>query len=443
MDPITHTKTKTTSGKSTPARTHAKKGKACSLHDLGPVVPADKPAHSDAMIKRALAVIRSHLGMDVAYVSQFEADRTVFRVVDAPGLEHLVKPGDSRPLEEVYCTHILEGRLPQLMPDTAAEPVAAAMPITRAIPVGKHVCVPIRMPDGSIYGMFCCFGFSADPSLRERDLQTLRAFADLAGFEIARDVAAAKAANDKEYRIRKAIDNKEISTLYQPIWRLENPRPLGFECLSRFSAAPGHSPQSWFAEAAEVGLGAQLELAAAELGLAVLSRLPPDMYLSVNVAPQTILDSDFPALLRGKPVGRIVLEITEHAHVRDYDRLLGILGPLRRRGMRVAVDDAGAGYASLQHILLIQPDLIKLDVALTRHIDLDPARKALASALVSFARDTGSRIIAEGVETASELSTLRAIGIAKAQGYFLGRPMAFDEAMRMIERGKRAVSRVA
>jgi EAL domain-containing protein (putative c-di-GMP-specific phosphodiesterase class I) len=175
----------------------------------------------------------------------------------------------------------------------------------------------------------------------------------------------------------------------------------------------------------------------------VLSRLPPDMYLSVNVAPQTILDSDFPALLRGKPVDRIVLEITEHAHVRDYDRLLGILGPLRRRGMRVAVDDAGAGYASLQHILLIQPDLIKLDVALTRHIDLDPARKALASALVSFARDTGSRIIAEGVETASELSTLRAIGIAKAQGYFLGRPMAFDEAMRMIERGKRAVSRVA
>jgi EAL domain-containing protein (putative c-di-GMP-specific phosphodiesterase class I) len=452
VDTITQTKTtsarttsakkalgKTTSEKS--AKTCAKKAKAASLDDL--VVPAARPVHSEALIKRALAAIRTHLGMDVSYVSQFEADRTILRVVDAPGLEHLVKQGDSRPLDEVCCPHVLEGGLPQLMPDTPAEPVTKAMPITQAIPVGKHVCVPIRMPDGSTYGMFCCFGFSADPSLRERDLQTLRAFADLAGFEIARDVAAAKAANDKEYRIRKAIDNKEISTLYQPIWRLENPRPLGFECLSRFSAAPGHSPQCWFAEAAEVGLGAQLELAAAELGLAVLHRLPPDMYLSVNVAPQTILDSDFPTLLQDKPVGRIVLEITEHTHVRDYDRLLDILAPLRRRGMRVAVDDAGAGYASLQHILLIQPDLIKLDVALTRHVDLDPARKALASALVSFARDTGSRIIAEGVETASELSTLRAIGIAKAQGYFLGRPMVFDAAMRMIERGQRVVGRVA
>src|ERR1700733_16168386 len=101
------------------------------------------------------------------------------------------------------------------------------------------------------------------------------------------------------------------------------------------------------------------------------------MYLSVNVAPKTILDSDFPALLRGKPVSRIVLEITEHAHVRDYDRLLGILGPLRRRGMRVAVDDAGAGYASLQHILLIRPDLITLGLALARHLDLVRARGAL------------------------------------------------------------------
>ena len=112
----------------------------------------------------------------------------------------------------------------------------------------------------------------------------LKAFADLAAFEIARDLATAKAAEEKEYRIRKVIDDKEISTLYQPIWRLENPRPLGFECLSRFSAAPNHSPQGWFAEAAEVGLGASLELAAAERGLAVLDRMPPDIYLAVNLS---------------------------------------------------------------------------------------------------------------------------------------------------------------
>ena len=97
--------------------------------------------HSDELIARALAAIRAHLGMDVSYVSQFDGDRTIFRVVDAPGLEHVIKPGDSRPLDDVYCRHILEGRLPQLMPDTAAEPVAVAMPITQAIPIGKHVGV--------------------------------------------------------------------------------------------------------------------------------------------------------------------------------------------------------------------------------------------------------------------------------------------------------------
>jgi GAF domain-containing protein len=100
------------------------------------------------------------------------------------------------------------------MPDTAAEPAAAAMPITRAMPIGKYIGVPIQLPDGSIYGMFCCLGAEADRSLRERDLQMLKAFADLAAFEIARDVAAAKSANDKERRIRKTIVNKEISTFY-------------------------------------------------------------------------------------------------------------------------------------------------------------------------------------------------------------------------------------
>jgi EAL domain-containing protein (putative c-di-GMP-specific phosphodiesterase class I) len=146
------------------------------------------------------------------------------------------------------------------------------------------------------------------------------------------------------------------------------------------------------------------------------------------------LGADLLDLLSGLPAERIVLEITEHAHVEDYDALLCALEPLRKNGVRLAVDDAGAGYSGLQHILQIRPDFIKLDMALTRHIDLDPARRALASALVAFARDTGSRIIAEGVETASELNTLRGIGIEKAQGYFLGRPMPIGDAVKLLRR---------
>jgi EAL domain-containing protein (putative c-di-GMP-specific phosphodiesterase class I) len=140
---------------------------------------------------------------------------------------------------------------------------------------------------------------------------------------------------------------------------------------------------------------------------------------------------------------QIVLEITEHAHVKDYDHLLLALQPYRSRGIRLAVDDAGAGYSSLQHILQIRPDFIKLDAALTRHIDLDPARKALALALVAFARDTGSWIVAEGVETSSELKTLRSIGIDRAQGYFLGRPTPFRHAAKLIDRHMPAANRAA
>ena len=154
------------------------------------------------------------------------------------------------------------------------------------------------------------------------------------------------------------------------------------------------------------------------------------------------MGADLLDLLSGLPAERIVLEITEHAHVEDYDALLCALEPLRKNGVRLAVDDAGAGYSGLQHILQIRPDFIKLDMALTRHIDLDPARKALASALVAFARDTGSRIIAEGVETASELDTLRGIGIEKAQGYFLGRPTPIGDAVKLLQR-QTAAQRVA
>jgi hypothetical protein len=195
---------------------------------------------SNDVVKRFLQAIRAHLGMEVAYVSEFVGDQAVFRQVDAPGLENMIKVGDSQSLDDIYCRRILEGRLPQLMPDTSAEPVAMAMalPITQAIPVGKHVSVPIRLRDGSVYGMFCCLGFKADRSLHERDLQVMKVFADLTAFEISRDQEASKAAKEKEDRIRTVIEREQMTIVYQPIWKLGNSRPVGFECLARFASEP-------------------------------------------------------------------------------------------------------------------------------------------------------------------------------------------------------------
>src|ERR1700691_2139821 len=256
------------------------------------IASANQTSPSSGLVGRALHAIRSHLGMEVAYVSEFVGDRTIFREVDAPGLESVIKVGDSYSLDDVYCRHTLEGRLPELIPDTADQPVAVAMPITQATPIGKHMSVPIRLPDGSVYGMFCCVGFKADRSLHERDLQMMKVFADLAAFEISRELETATAVKEKQERIKTVIEKQQFSTVYQPIWRLDNVRPVGFESLSRFAAAPTRSPDKWFAEAAEAGLSTPLELAAVRLGLSALESLPSDIYVAVNVSPQTILSGD-------------------------------------------------------------------------------------------------------------------------------------------------------
>ncbi len=397
-----------------------------------------EPGEGASVVQRALAAIRAHLGMDIAYISQFVGDEMILREVDAPGQAALAKVGDAHSLNDTYCRDILAGRLPQLMPNTAAEPRAAAMPITAGLPIGRHMSVPVRLADGSDYGMFCCLGFSPDESLHERDLSMLRAFADLAAFEINRDVEVSRATNEARSRISAVMGEQLFSIVYQPIVDLHTGRPIGLECLSRFHSG---APDGWFAEATDVGLGVALELAAIDKALSALPQFPEDIYLAVNASPDTILSGGLAAIMRDLPGYRLVVEVTEHATVDDYDALRAALKPLRDRGVSVAVDDAGAGYSSLRHILSLEPDLIKLDMSLTRNICIDPARKALAAALISFARETGSRIIAEGVETAAELATLQSLGVDKAQGYFLGRPMALDAALRLFSaRGATAVA---
>lgn len=383
---------------------------------------------SETPIGRALKAVRAHLGMEVAYVSEFMGDRTVFREVDAPGLEALIKVGDSQSLNDVYCRHILAGRLPSLMPDTSAVPFARALPITAGVPIGKHMSIPLRMADGTVYGMFCCLGPAPDASLNPRDLNTMNVFAEFAAFELQREFEVRRVAAEKLRRISDALEAEQLSIAYQPIYCLRTERHLGFECLARFETEPYRTPDVWFKEAGEIDRGPFLELAVVTSALAGLSALPGHVYLAVNTSPDTIMSSEFVDTFNGIPLDRIVLEITEHAHVNDYASLLEVIAPLRRQGMRLAVDDAGSGYSSLQHILQLQPDVIKLDISLTSNIDQDRSRRALAAALIAFAGATDCKIVAEGVETATELQVLKGLGVHMGQGYFLGRPMPLAAA---------------
>lgn len=226
---------------------------------------------------------------------------------------------------------------------------------------------------------------------------------------------------ERERQLRRVLDSHRINIVFQPIIDLRSNRIEGFEALARFSGEPPRPPNEWFADAAELGLGEELELLAVQSAIAKLHQVPNDTYLSVNVAPRTAVDSYLAAAI--SPVAeRIVVELTEHTAVSEYDVLLTAVQTLRELGARIAIDDAGSGYASLQHILLLRPDIIKLDIGLTRGIHSDPARRALGVALVQFGRDIGADITAEGIEETGELDTLKHLGASAGQGFLLGRP---------------------
>jgi len=222
--------------------------------------------------------------------------------------------------------------------------------------------------------------------------------------------------------VRGLIEGGDVSMVFQPIVDLRSLAMVGAEALARFGGNPPRPPNLWFEEAALVGMRVELELATARAALLGRTRLPEGVWLAVNISPATAVSGAFPALLAEVALEGVVFEISEHARVSDYDGLKGVLAGVRSRGARLAIDDAGAGFASLQHILRLSPDFIKLDMALVRGVDSDPARRALASALTSFGNEIGAVLIAEGIETAGELDTLRGLGIRFGQGYYLGRP---------------------
>ncbi|QTE30222.1 EAL domain-containing response regulator [Pengzhenrongella sicca] len=221
-------------------------------------------------------------------------------------------------------------------------------------------------------------------------------------------------------RVETVIQDGSITPVFQRVAELGTRATVGHEALARFARPHEHGPAGWFRDAFTVGHGIELELDAVTRALPFLDD-DAGTFLAVNMAPATVLQ-----LRRGdledRPVDRIVIELTEHAPVEDYAAVRRALASMRADGLRLAVDDVGSGYAGFQHILALEPDIIKLDISLINGIERSRMQRALASALVAFATDIAAVVIAEGVETAAELEVLGDIGVPWGQGYFLGRP---------------------
>jgi EAL domain-containing protein (putative c-di-GMP-specific phosphodiesterase class I) len=223
--------------------------------------------------------------------------------------------------------------------------------------------------------------------------------------------------------IRSIIATAAFATVFQPIVELESLTTVGYEALTRF--ADGTPPDVRFVQASVSGLGLELEAATLEAAFRASEALPANVLLNLNVSPALVL--------AGEPLGGLlrqwgwqtILELTEHTAVDDYGALraaIARLGP----SVRLAIDDAGAGFASFRHILELAPQFVKLDRAIIAGLDADPARQAFVAGMRHFAVTTGCGLIAEGIETAAELETLRALGISLGQGYLLGRPEAAE-----------------
>ena len=260
------------------------------------------------MLAETLHAVRTHLAMDVAFISEFRGGSRVFRYLDGNFVPLQLAIDACDPLEDSYCQRVLDGRLPELIQDAALLPEALAMPVTKALPVGAHLSVPLRFSDGRLYGTFCCFSTMPDGSLNERDLNTLRLFAEFAARLLERHARSELLFTEKVNRIRSVLERHAYSVVYQPIVHLLENRIVGYEALARFSATPVRSPDLWFAEADSVGLQPELETALIEEALKALAFLPEHVYMSLNVSPTTVLTGALSAVLADQPLDRLLLE---------------------------------------------------------------------------------------------------------------------------------------
>lgn len=220
---------------------------------------------------------------------------------------------------------------------------------------------------------------------------------------------------------RLLTEPARLHMAFQPIVDLRRGVVVGYEALARVPGTPKATPDVWFAAAARHGVADELEALAVRAALSARPALPRNCYLSVNVSPALVGSPHVRAALGGD-LGGVVLELTEHAPVDDYDALAAGLSGLRAAGALLAVDDAGTGYAGLAHILALRPDVVKLDRTLIAGLDLDEAKTVLVSTLGDFAGQIDAWVLAEGVERPGELDALVRLRVPLAQGYLLGRP---------------------
>jgi PAS domain S-box-containing protein len=279
--------------------------------------------------------------------------------------------------------------------------------------------IPLRRR-GRTFGLLALTATHADDAEQlEARLPALADFGAVASSRLAPAALGPPSDTATRSRVEALIRDRAFTPHFQPVIDLASGAVAGYEALARFS--DGMPPDVAFDTARRVDLGVELEEVVLAASMVAAEALPPHGWLAVNVSPELVLAADRLARAIGATDRELVLEVTEHTEIDNYTELHEAVAGLGRE-VRLSVDDAGAGFASMRHIVELQPDFVKLDIGLVRSIDTDPLRRAMVAGLGYFAQQAGCALIAEGIETEAELAAVRALNVRFGQGFLLGKP---------------------
>ena len=375
-------------------------------------------------IAQLLQTARQSLGLSLAFLSRMDGTTQHLEVVES-ALPMFFRDGNTQVQQTSFCQAIMDGTLPAVMPNVKDFPEAMKLPSARWPRIRSFVSVPVVLSDGSVYGTFCAAGFLADKQLTKRDKALMDVLSHAASLLIEPSVRDRAQATEIADRILPVIAAGGPDVLLQPIVDLATGLRVGAEALSRFPREWNLPPDQCFADAHRIGEGDRLEMLALCRAADHITRVSG--YVTMNVSPATLLTPACGELIHRLPLHRIVLELSEHDPVEDYDALKAVLTPLRAAGMRLAIDDVGAGFSSLRHIVITAPDVIKLDRSIVTGIAADAVLPVVTRSLVDLAGAIGAKVVAEGVETGEDAAALLAAGVDLGQGWYFGKATAPGE----------------
>ena len=365
------------------------------------------------------AAVRASIDADIVAVMLFEPDGTLRTLASsaAEGQESLI----SDEISPARAAHLIERTRVGPWIELPGENVELSEYWSAC-----SAYAPIMTDDGGAVGLL--LAASTAPGYRERVTGWLPLVSDFAGVASALltpELRAGRVAADERDRLEAIIEEHQFVSVFQPIVEMESRHITGYEALTRFG---DDSPNVVFARAAAIGLGVELELACLRSSLEAGAGLPETSWLSLNVSPELVTNRSSLRELIEQNGRDLIFEITERMPITDYEGMraaIESLGP----SVQLAIDDAGAGFASLRHIIELRPSVVKLDIGLIRGVDADPVRQAMVAGMVHFANEIGCMLVAEGVETADEAQTLTELGVRMGQGFLFAHPASVAELL--------------